>query len=304
MSLEERITELEKIQNDWIASLLKEQEKRDKEIAELIGNTYKGMSELDKQIDELKESVKALGGFSNEHAYEIVNLEEVLRELGNHYKENLIYMAEHTELWDWDVEALKKILAKLDGPRDHTEDWNTAEHMKADLKEVAKNHGDIFPELKKMVEEMEDVKWKELKEKRWKEHKETEKKEGPFELTEVKLPKRLRESDLKDSGGVYTVESEGDKDGWDIDDYTLDSKPPEPKSTLGDPRPYEPSTTLAPANWQGNWNEDRLPGGTGVVVKREDLQWLYGLTYSLERWTLTQKQMENLTRIKEEYGID
>ena len=33
------------------------------------------------------------------------------------------------------------------------ESWSTAEHMKEDLKEVAKQHGDIFPELKKMVDE-------------------------------------------------------------------------------------------------------------------------------------------------------
>ena len=63
--------------------------------AELKASSASHTEEMNKRTDhlhdeihELKESLKALGGFSNEHAYDIANQEEVLRDMLENKKKN------------------------------------------------------------------------------------------------------------------------------------------------------------------------------------------------------------------------
>jgi hypothetical protein len=73
--------------------------------------------ELQKQIAELKEQ---FGGYKLIFYSEIDGVKEVLREFGNHYRENLIYIKNHTELWDFNIEELDELLEKLDAHKEQT----------------------------------------------------------------------------------------------------------------------------------------------------------------------------------------
>jgi hypothetical protein len=77
----------------------------------------KDIVELQDQITELKESLRALGGFSNEYAYDISNMEGILWE---HYKEHKRIQDDH----------LNKGLKKLEG-----ENASSASHTERPMKQ-------------------------------------------------------------------------------------------------------------------------------------------------------------------------
>ncbi|KKK48674.1 hypothetical protein LCGC14_3142750, partial [marine sediment metagenome] len=87
------------------------------EIEELKGEGISLWRKVQTDVDEGKESLKALGGFSNEHAYDIANQEKVLHKLIKHYKENLEYITDKSSMWDFSIEDLDSLLTMLGGEK-------------------------------------------------------------------------------------------------------------------------------------------------------------------------------------------
>ena len=232
---------------------------------------------------------------------------EVLRELGEHYKENLIYMAEHTEIWDFDVEALEKLLAKLDSQgssqvRTPSDDpYYACGKLKKDSekkKVTGTDYKDPYIILQKEAFDDSD--------------------EFPFEVEQcykcLNLHKKCNDCDnfehykKKDSGGEKIECSELEMahltkyEPTTDDPYyvcgKLKGEPREDDSILNKAQLYHLDSCMIKEWVKKNITDE-------ILVKREDLQFLYESASSAGIYdeNLMDEFYAEKKRIKEEYDI-